>query len=182
MLQLINNQEMEFGGLFDNPPYSGLPTPQELPGLTQGVSPAPATITTAAPPSSSSSILSSSPHLDALLGPPIIRTSSNSFQHPTFQQSPLTQVSSPTQRQQTATSKVPSVEQPKTNLSPSSPVQASSPHGSPGPHPGVTSTPHGVFASPAPQSSPQAQIQTQSPAQQPQTSYINKNSLTGKCI
>ncbi|TWW69930.1 sterol regulatory element-binding protein 1 [Takifugu flavidus] len=177
MLQLINNQEMEFGGLFDNPPYTGLHTPQELPSLTQGVSPAPPTITTAAPPSSSSSILSSSPHLDALLGPPIIRTSSNSFQHPTFQQSPLTQVSSPTQRQQTATPKVPSVEQPKTNLSPSSPVQASCPHGSPGPNPGVTSTPHGVFTSPAPQSSPQAQIQTQSPAQQPQTSYINKNSL-----
>uniref|UniRef100_A0A674MRD7 Sterol regulatory element-binding protein 1 n=1 Tax=Takifugu rubripes TaxID=31033 RepID=A0A674MRD7_TAKRU len=141
MLQLINNQEMEFGGLFDNPPYTGLSTPQELPSLTQGVSPAPPTITTAAPPSSSSSILSSSPHLDALLGPPIIRTSSNSFQHPTFQQSPLTQVSSPTQRQQTATPKVPSVEQPKTNLSPSSPVQASCPHGSPGPNPGVTSTP-----------------------------------------
>uniref|UniRef100_A0A674NZ57 Sterol regulatory element-binding protein 1 n=1 Tax=Takifugu rubripes TaxID=31033 RepID=A0A674NZ57_TAKRU len=155
MLQLINNQEMEFGGLFDNPPYTGLSTPQELPSLTQGVSPAPPTITTAAPPSSSSSILSSSPHLDALLGPPIIRTSSNSFQHPTFQQSPLTQVSSPTQRQQTATPKVPSVEQPKTNLSPSSPVQASCPHGSPGPNPGVTSTPHGVFTSPAPQSSPQ---------------------------
>lgn len=183
MLQLINNQEMEFGGLFDNPPYTGLPPPQELPGLTQDVTPALPTITTTAPPSSSSSsILSSSPHLDALLGPPIRRTLSNSFEHPTFQQSLLTQVSSPTQIHQTATPKLLSVEQPKTNLSPSSPVQASSPHSSPGPNPGVTSTPQAVFTSPAPQNSPQAQIPTQSPPQQPQTSYINKNSRAGKCI
>lgn len=189
MLQLINNQEMEFGGLFDNPPYTGLPPPpQENPGLTQASTPAPPTITTiASPSSSSSSIVSSSPHLDALLGPPIIRSSSNSFLPPTFQQSPLTQVSSPTQRQQTAASpQALSVEPPQTNLSPSSPVQASSPHGSPGPNPGISSTPQGLFTSPAPQSATQAQlqtqIQTQSPAQQAQTSYINKSSLTGKDI
>uniref|UniRef100_H3D329 Sterol regulatory element-binding protein 1 n=1 Tax=Tetraodon nigroviridis TaxID=99883 RepID=H3D329_TETNG len=152
MLQLINNQEMEFGGLFDNPPYTGLPPPlQENPGLTQASTPAPPTNTTVAPlSSSSSSILSSSPHLDALLGPPIIRSSSNSFQPPTFQQSPLTQVSSPTQRQQTAASpKAPSVEPRQTTLSPSSPAQASSPHGSPGPNPGISSTPQGLFGSPS---------------------------------
>lgn len=186
MLQLINNQEIEFGGLFDNPPYTGLP--QENPGLIQASTPAPPTITTTAPPSSSSSsILSSSPHLDALLGPPIIRSSSNSFQPPSFQQSPLTQVSSPTQRQQTAASpQALSVEPPQTNLSPSSPVQASSPHGSPGPNPGISSTPQGHFTSPAPQSPTQTQLQTQiqtpSPTQQAQTSYINTNSLTGKDI
>lgn len=183
MLQLINNQEMEFEGLFDNPPYTGLPPPQDSPGLTQGMTPAPPTITTTAPPSSSSSsILSSSPHLDALLGPPIKRNSSNCFLFPTFQQSPLTQVSNPIQRQQTSTPKALSVEQPQTNLSPSSPVQASSPHSSPGPNPGITSTPQGLSISPAPQSPPQAQVQTQSPAQQAQISYINKNSHTGKCI
>lgn len=190
MLQLISNPEMEFGGLFDNPPYTGLPPPpQENPGLTKASTPAPPTITTTAPPSSSSSsIVSSSPHLDALLGPPIIRSSSNSFLPPTFQQSPLTQVSSSTQRQQTAASpQALSVEPPQTNLSPSSPVQASSSHGSPGPNPGISSTPQGIFASPAPQSpnkaqlQTQIQIQTQNPTQQTQTSY-NKNSLTGKDI
>lgn len=182
MLQLINNQEMEFGGLFDNPSYTGLSPPQDPPGLTQGMTSAPPTITTTAPPSSSSSsILSSSPHLDALLGPPIRCRSSNSFLFPTFQQSPLTQVSSPMQRQQPSTPKA-CVEQTQTNLSPSSPVQAGSPHSPPGPNPGITSTPQGLSTSPAPQSPPQAQVQTQSPAQQAQTSYINKNSLAGKCI
>lgn len=178
---------MEFGGLFDNPPYTGLlPPPQEPPGLTQASNPAPPSITTTvSPSSSSSSIISSSPHLDALLGPPIKRNSSNSFLPPTFQQSPLTQVSSSTQRQQTAASpQALSVEPPQTNLSPSSPVQASSPYGSPGPNPGISSTPQSLFTSPAPQSPTQAQTQTQtqSPAKQPQTSYINKNSLTGKYI
>lgn len=189
MLQLINNQEMEFGGLFDNPPYTGLPPPvQENPGLAQASTPAPPANTAVAPLSSpSSSILSSSPHLDALLGPPIIRSSSNSFQPPTFQRSPLTQVSSPTQRQQTAAGpQALSVEPPQTTLSPSSPAQASSPHGSPRPNPGISSTPQGLFTSPAPQSPTQAQLQTQSrtqsPTQQAQTSYINKSSLTGEDI
>lgn len=187
MLQLISNQEMEFGGLFDNPPYTGLlPPPQEPPGLTQASNPAPPTITTTvSPSSSSSSIISSSPHLDALLGPPIIRSSSSSFLPPTFQQSPLTPVSSSTQRHQTAASpQALSVEPPQTNLSPSSPVQATSPYGSPGPNPGISSTPQSLFTSPAPQSPSQAQTQTQtqSPAKKPQTSYINKNSLTGKYI
>uniref|UniRef100_A0A8C3AQX1 Sterol regulatory element-binding protein 1 n=1 Tax=Cyclopterus lumpus TaxID=8103 RepID=A0A8C3AQX1_CYCLU len=99
MLQLISHQDMEFGGLFDNPPYTGPPPSQE----DSAAAPAPTT----PPPSSSSSILSSSPHLDALLGPPIIRSSSTpdkAFQPPTFQQSPLAQVPNSTQRQQQAAS------------------------------------------------------------------------------
>ena len=189
MLQLISNQEMEFGELFDNPPYTGLPPPlQENPCFTQTSTPAPPTITTTASSSSSSSaIVSSSPHLDALLGPPVKRRSSNSFMPPTFQQSPLTQVSSSTQRQQTAASpQALSLEPPQTNLSPSSPLQASSSHGSPGPSPGISSTPQGLFPMHAPQSPTQAQlqpqIQTQSPAQQAQTSCTSKNSLTAKDI
>uniref|UniRef100_A0A8C4EHR1 Sterol regulatory element-binding protein 1 n=1 Tax=Dicentrarchus labrax TaxID=13489 RepID=A0A8C4EHR1_DICLA len=99
MLQLISNQDMEFGGLFDNPPYTGPPPTQD-----------------------------SSPHLDALLGPPITRSSSTpdkTFQPPTFQQSPLAQMPSSTQRQQPAspqqaqTLRQPQVEQPQPILSPS---------------------------------------------------------------
>uniref|UniRef100_A0A3Q1JKV6 Sterol regulatory element-binding protein 1 n=1 Tax=Anabas testudineus TaxID=64144 RepID=A0A3Q1JKV6_ANATE len=99
MLQLINNQDMEFGGLFDSSLYTGPTQTQELPRLTQSItSGAPPTTSTTPPASSSSSILSSSPHLDALLGPPINRRSSTpdkTFQPPTFQQSPLAQVSTP---------------------------------------------------------------------------------------
>uniref|UniRef100_A0A671XS16 Sterol regulatory element-binding protein 1 n=1 Tax=Sparus aurata TaxID=8175 RepID=A0A671XS16_SPAAU len=128
MLQLITNQEMEFGGLFDNPPYTGPPPTQELPCLTQSVTPAaPPTTTTTPPSTSSSSILSSSPHLDALLGPPITRSSSTpdkTFQPATFQQSPLAQVPITTQRQQPASPQQaqslsqPKVEQPQSILSP----------------------------------------------------------------
>uniref|UniRef100_A0A665W911 Sterol regulatory element-binding protein 1 n=1 Tax=Echeneis naucrates TaxID=173247 RepID=A0A665W911_ECHNA len=104
MLQLINNQDMEFGGLFDNAPYTGPPPTTELSALTQSnASAAPPASTTTPPSSSSSSILSSSPHLDALLGPPITRSSSSpdkAFQPPTFQQAPLAQVSNTTPRQQ----------------------------------------------------------------------------------
>uniref|UniRef100_A0A8C9ZSJ8 Sterol regulatory element-binding protein 1 n=1 Tax=Sander lucioperca TaxID=283035 RepID=A0A8C9ZSJ8_SANLU len=175
MLQLISNQDMEFGGLFDNPPYTVPPPTQELPGLTQSItSPAPPTTTTTPPPSSSSSILSSSPHLDALLGPPITRSSSTpdkAFQPPTFQQSPLAQVPNSTQRQQQQPAspqqaqslKQPQVEQPQPILSPSSPAQAASPHGSPAPNPVFSSMPQALFTSPAPQ--PQPQLQLQQPVQ-----------------
>lgn len=181
MLQLISNQEMEFVGLFDNPPYAAPPPTQELPGLTQSsTSAAPAT-TTATPPSTSSSILSSSPHLDALLGPPITRSSSTpdkTFQPPTFQQSPLAQVPCSTQRQQPASTQQvqsqPKVEQPQTNLNPPAPSQTALPHGSPGPSPAFSSTPQSLFTTPSPQTPLQPQPT--------QTTFINQNSYAGKHI
>ncbi|XP_056257097.1 sterol regulatory element-binding protein 1 [Seriola aureovittata] len=208
MLQLINNQDMEFGGLFDNPPYTGPPPTQELPGLTQSiVSAAPPATTTTPASSSSSSILSSSPHLDALLGPPITRSSSTpdkAFQPPTFQQSPLAQVPNSTPRQQqqqqpaspqqAQTLRQPQVELPQPILSPSAPAQAASPHGSPGPSPAFSSTPQALFTSPTPQTplqsqpqpqpQPQPQLQTQTQlqaqaqSQQARTNYSSQNSYT----
>lgn len=188
MLQLITNPDMEFGGLFDNPPYTGPPPAQELPGLTQSItSVAPQTTTTTPPSKSSSSILSSSPHLDALLGPPITRSSTKSFQPPTFQQSPLAQVPTSTQRQQPASPpqaqslRQPKVEQPQPILSPSAPTQAVSPHDSPGPNPTFSSTPQALFTSPAAQASPppqpQTQLQAQTQPQQVQTNYTSQNSF-----
>ncbi|XP_070291827.1 sterol regulatory element-binding protein 1-like [Salvelinus sp. IW2-2015] len=98
MLQLINNQDMvefnqDMAGLFDPPQFTGVTPTQDLPalGLPHSI-PSP-------PSTTSSSILSSSPHLDALLGPPIIRSSSppdKAFHPPTFQQSPLAQVTTST--------------------------------------------------------------------------------------
>lgn len=191
MLQLISNQDMEFGGLFDNPPYTGPPVTQELPGLTPSItSPAPPTTTTTpTTPPPPSSILSSSPHLDALLGPPITRSSSTAdktFQPPTFQQSPLAQVPTPTQRQQPASPpqalslRQPQVEQPQPILSPPAPAKAASPHGSPAPTPAFSSTPQALFTSPAPQTppQPQTQLQPQTQTQQVRTSYINQNGYT----
>uniref|UniRef100_A0A4W5QLS7 Sterol regulatory element-binding protein 1 n=1 Tax=Hucho hucho TaxID=62062 RepID=A0A4W5QLS7_9TELE len=97
MLQLINNQDMvefnqDMAGLFDHPQFTGVTPTQDLPalGLPHSIP---------SPPSTTSSILSSSPHLDALLGPPIIRSSSppdKAFHPPTFQQSPLAQVTTST--------------------------------------------------------------------------------------
>ncbi|XP_034045740.1 LOW QUALITY PROTEIN: sterol regulatory element-binding protein 1 [Thalassophryne amazonica] len=181
MLQLINNQEIEFGGFFDPPAFTTPPSTQELPGLTRPISSATPLSTTTTPPSSStSSILSSSPHLDALLGPPITRSSSTpdkTFQPPTFQQSPLAQVSNsslrhqPASPQQAQSVRQPQVEQPQTVLSPSAP-QAASPHGSPGPSPGFSSTPQALFTS----SSPQVQAPAQ--CQQPRTSFSNQKSYT----
>uniref|UniRef100_A0A8C7KJB5 Sterol regulatory element-binding protein 1 n=1 Tax=Oncorhynchus kisutch TaxID=8019 RepID=A0A8C7KJB5_ONCKI len=96
MLQLINNQDMvefnqDMAGLFDPPQFTGVTPTQDLPALSLPHS-------TTSPPSTTTSILSSSPHLDALLGPPIIRSSSppdKAFHPPTFQQSPLAQPKSP---------------------------------------------------------------------------------------
>ncbi|KAG7243578.1 hypothetical protein INR49_011135 [Caranx melampygus] len=159
---------------------------------------APPTTTTTPPSSSSSSILSSSPHLDALLGPPITRSSSTPdkvFQPPTFQQSPLAQVPNSTPRQQqqqqqqqqqpaspqqAQTLRQPQMEQPQPLLSPSAPIQASSPHGSPGPSPAFSSTPQALFTSPAPQTplQPQTQLQAQTQPQQARTNYSNQNSYT----
>ncbi|XP_068434365.1 sterol regulatory element-binding protein 1 isoform X2 [Clinocottus analis] len=206
MLQLISHQDMEFGGLFDNPPYTGPPLTQEHPGLSQSITtppapalapalvlapaPAPApTITATPPPSSSSSILSSSPHLDALLGPPITRSSptpDKAFQPPTFQQSPLAQVPITTQRQQPASPqqapslRLPQVEQPQPILSPPALARAASPHGSPAPTPSFSITPQALFTSPAPQTQSQPQLPAQPPAQSQQVriNYSNQNSYT----
>ena len=204
MLQLINNQDMEFGGLFYNHPYTVPPPTQELPGLTQSIilpSP-PTTTTTSVPPPPS--ILSSSPHLDALLGPPITRSSSTpdkAFQPPTFQLSPLAKVPNSTQRLQPASPpqaqalRQPQVEQPQPILSPSAPAKAASPHGSPAPNPAFTSTPQAIFTAPAPTSPPlpqpqplpqlQPQPQQQALHIQPQSqqiliNYSTVNSYTSK--
>ncbi|MED6244538.1 hypothetical protein ATANTOWER_015058 [Ataeniobius toweri] len=170
MLQLINNQDMEFGGLFDPTPFSGGPSTQEINGLSQTITSASPPTTTPTPSSTTtSSILSSNPHLDALLGPPISRSSSTpdkAFQPPTFQQSPLAQVPSSAQRQQPSSSpqaqslRQPQMEQPQSTISPSAPAQAASPHGSPGPNPAFSTTTQTLFTSPAPQSPPQPQAQS----------------------
>uniref|UniRef100_A0A3Q3GPP0 Sterol regulatory element-binding protein 1 n=1 Tax=Labrus bergylta TaxID=56723 RepID=A0A3Q3GPP0_9LABR len=185
MLQLINNQDMEFGGLFDNPPYTAPAPNRELPGLTQSIATAPPPSTTTTPPPPSS-ILSSSPHLDALLGPPITRSSSTpdkTFQPPTFQQSPLAQVPITTQRQQPSppqqvlTMQQAKVEQPKPILSPPAPAQAPSPHGSPVSNLAFTSTQQALFTSPTPQTPPQTQpqLQTQTQPQQTRPIYSSQN-------
>ncbi|XP_068192381.1 sterol regulatory element-binding protein 1 isoform X3 [Antennarius striatus] len=174
MLQLISNQEMEFGGLFDNPPYTGPSPTQDLPGLTQTItSPALPKPTTTPSSTSSSSIQSSSPYLDALLGPPITRSSTSpdkTFQPPTFQQSPLAQMPASTQRQTPASTQPPSsfsqpkVEQPQPILSPPTSGQVASPHGSPGSNSTFSSTPQALFTSLPAQTPPQQQPQ---PQQQP---------------
>ncbi|KAM8845495.1 sterol regulatory element-binding protein 1 isoform 3-T3 [Spinachia spinachia] len=187
MLQLISHQDMEFGGLFDNPPYTGPPPTEDPPALSKSITtpPSPAPTTTPPPPSLSSSILSSSPHLDALLGPPIIRSSSTpdkAFQPPTFQLSPLAQVPNSTQRTQPPVAqpaqslRQPQVEQPQPILSLPVPPKAASPHGSPAPNQTFISTPQTLFISPAPQPQPQTQLQAQS--QQVRTTYITQNSYT----
>ncbi|CAL8272364.1 unnamed protein product [Lota lota] len=173
MLQLINNQDMEFPGLFDTPSYSGPPGIQDLPVLTPSVAlaPPPPTTSTATLPlscspspssSSSSSILSSSPHLDALLGPPITRSTSSpdkAFQPHSFQQSPLAQVTSsrqqqqqlpPTSPQQAQGLMQPKVEQPQPVLSPVA-VSLTSPIGSPTQSPPLSLTPQALFNSPTSQ-------------------------------
>ncbi|KAJ4931961.1 hypothetical protein JOQ06_010397 [Pogonophryne albipinna] len=178
MLQLINNQDMEFGGLFDNPPYTVPPPTQELPGLTH-----------------------SSPHLDALLGPPIIRSSSTpdkAFQPPTFQLSPLAKVPNSTQRLQPASPpqaqalRQPQVEQPQPILSPSAPAKAASPHGSPTPNPAFTSAPQAIFtilinystvnsyttASPSSVSQPTTILSSSPPSVQPMTIQAQLQGLT----
>ncbi|XP_007557456.1 sterol regulatory element-binding protein 1 [Poecilia formosa] len=191
MLQLINNQDMEFGGLFDSTPFAGSPSTQEMNALSQtitSVSP-PATAPTAPTPSSTttSSILSSNPHLDALLGPPISRSSSapdKAFQPATFQQSPLAQVASTAQRQQqqqpsssqqAQSLRQPLVEQPQPSVSPPAAAQAaaSSPHGSPGPNPAFSSPTQTLFTSPAPQTAPQPQAQPQA-----QSKFQSQSSFT----
>ncbi|XP_036003995.1 sterol regulatory element-binding protein 1 [Fundulus heteroclitus] len=185
MLQLINNQDMEFGGLFDSTPFPGGPSTQEISGLSQNVAsaspPAPAPTPTPSP-TTTSSILSSNPHLDALLGPPISRSSSapdKAFQPPTFQQSPLAQVPSPAQRQQPFASqqaqslRPPQVEQPQPAVSPPAPAQAASPHGSPGPNPVFGSATQALFTPPPPQTPPQPQAPSQA-----QSSFKSQSTFT----
>ncbi|XP_012991286.2 sterol regulatory element-binding protein 1 isoform X2 [Esox lucius] len=179
MLQLINHQDMvefnqDIAGLFD-------PTP-DLPvsALTHSA----ASPTSASSTSSPSSILSSSPHLDALLGPPIIRSSSppdKAFHSSTFQQSPLAHVATttpvplakPTQ-QPSPSLRQPTVDQPQPLplLSPTaaSPVQlpppASSPHApQTGPSAVFTAAPQALFTTPAPQHQHPQQIRINYSAQ-----------------
>ena len=194
MLQIINNQDMEFGSLFDAPQFTG---PPELPVLSHSTSaPSPPT---SAPSSSPSSIQSSSPHLDALLGPPITRSSSSpdkAFHPPTFQQSPLAQVASPRQQQQqTSPSQAPASQGPRQSKAdqpaaspptPTRPQAAASPLAPAGQSPAFSSLPQGRFTSPAPQQQQpqplaQPQLQTQAqPQQQARINYTNQNGYTGE--
>ncbi|CAL9693396.1 unnamed protein product [Knipowitschia caucasica] len=191
MLKLIGNQDMEFDGLFDNQTYTGAPATHVLPVLT---STAPLT-TSAIPASSSSSILSSNPHLDALLGPPITRSSSTpdkTFQPATFQQSPLAQVSSSVRQQppspqqlQNATQKP---EQPLLDLSPTPPVQvASAPQSIPPKSTAMSSSPPALFTTTAPQTpvqsqrtttTPQTPVQSQRTTTTPQTPVQSQRTST----
>uniref|UniRef100_A0A8C2JV13 Sterol regulatory element-binding protein 1 n=1 Tax=Cyprinus carpio TaxID=7962 RepID=A0A8C2JV13_CYPCA len=172
MLQFINNQDMEFGGLFDHPTFPAPAAP------TQDLSVLPHSSPSSPPPTSStptktSSILSSSPHLDALLGPPITRSSSipdKVFHPPTFQQSPLAQLTStpanPTTLQTTQPKAQPA---PSPSLHPSTPpapIQAVPA----GKSPSFGATQQALFSSPTPQ--PQQQ--------QPVVTYPNQNGYTGK--
>uniref|UniRef100_A0A8C1I1T8 Sterol regulatory element-binding protein 1 n=1 Tax=Cyprinus carpio carpio TaxID=630221 RepID=A0A8C1I1T8_CYPCA len=155
MLQFINNQDIEFGGLFDHPTFPAPAAP------TQDLSVLPHSSPSSPPPSSStptktSSILSSSPHLDALLGPPITRSSSipdKVFHPPTFQQSPLAQLTStpanPTTLQTT---------QPKAQPAPSPSLHPSTPSPTPQPQqqqPVVTYPNQNGYTAVTQQSSPQ---------------------------
>ncbi|XP_017308089.1 sterol regulatory element-binding protein 1 isoform X2 [Ictalurus punctatus] len=96
MLQLIHNQEMEFSSLFDHTSFPPPAPTNDLSALAPS-SLAP-TSRTSSTSSSTSSILSNSPHLDALLGPPVSRysaTPDKTFHAPNFQQPPSPQVTSP---------------------------------------------------------------------------------------
>lgn len=177
---------MEFGGLFDTHPFPGGTPSQEVSGLSQTITSTAPPATTTTPASSTSSILSSNPHLDALLGPPITRSSSTpdkAFQPPTFQQSPLAQVPSPSQRQQqpppsspqqAQSLKQPQVEQPQAVVCPSTPAQAASP----GPNPVLSSSPQAIYASQSPPAT-QTPLQPQTSSQN-QAIYKNQNNYTGK--
>lgn len=161
---------MEFGGLFDHTPFPAPAAPtQDLSVLPHSSpsSPPPASST----PTNTSSILSSSPHLDALLGPPITRSSSipeKVFHPPTFQQSPLAQVTStpanPTTLQTTQPKAQPA---PSPSLHPSTPPalsQAAPAEKSPA----FGATQQTLFSSLTPQ------------PQQPMVTYPNQNGYTGK--
>uniref|UniRef100_A0AAZ3R9T5 Sterol regulatory element-binding protein 1 n=1 Tax=Oncorhynchus tshawytscha TaxID=74940 RepID=A0AAZ3R9T5_ONCTS len=180
MLQLINNQDMvefnqDMAGLFDPPQFTGVTPTQDLPALSLPHS-------TTSPPSTTSSILSSSPHLDALLGPPIIRSSSppdKAFHPTTFQQSPLAQVTTstpvPLPRPQPAPQqgspsaqaaqglRQPKVDLPLPVLSPQPLFQSSFL-----PHPVFSAAPQALFTSPAPQ-------QSQAHTQQIRINYSTQN-------
>ncbi|XP_076121273.1 sterol regulatory element-binding protein 1 isoform X2 [Alosa pseudoharengus] len=179
MLQLINNQDMEFGSLFDHPQFgSGPPLAPDPPALSLTGTALPAPASSSAAPSSSttsttSSILSSSPHLDALLGPPISRSSTSPdklFQPHTFQQSPLAQV---------APAPAPAAVRPKQAATLQiQPASAPAPLPTPGPLlVGKTTTysppnPQALFSSPSsPQQQPQPQPQQQ---QQQQLVYTSQ--------
>ncbi|XP_030646684.1 sterol regulatory element-binding protein 1 [Chanos chanos] len=180
MLQLINNQDMEFGGLFDPPQFVPPTHTQDLPVLAHSTpsSCSPTSSTSTSP--TKSSILSSSPHLDALLGPPITRSSSTPdkvFHPTTFQQSPLAQASTPAASRQQG----PPLQttQPKASQTPPCALQPSGQpgqnHGPAGKSPVYSPGPQALFASPTPQQTQQQQQQQQ---QQPLASYANQNNFS----
>nr|XP_061805548.1 sterol regulatory element-binding protein 1-like [Nerophis lumbriciformis] len=186
MLKLLH-QEGELGGIFDNPPYTGPSTNVELSCPPQAVTSSASLSTSTSPPSvsSSSSILSSSPHLDALLGPPITRSSSTpdkAFQPSTFQQSPLAQVSvspprqQPTSPQQTQDHRLTKVELSQPVAGQSASALGASPHGSPRPNPGISTSPKLFSSLSPPQTPPQAPNQQQTQLQN-QTLNISQNSF-----
>lgn len=96
MLQLIHNQEFQEFSLFDHTTFPPPPAPtHDL--STLAPSSLALTSHTSSTSSNSSTNLSSSPHLDALLGPPVSHSSSTpekTFHAPKFQQSTSTKVTS----------------------------------------------------------------------------------------
>ncbi|KAL0198494.1 hypothetical protein M9458_007034, partial [Cirrhinus mrigala] len=162
MLQLINNQDMEFGGLFDHAPFPATAAPtQDLSALTHSSPSSPPPASSA--PTNTSSILSSSPHLDALLGPPITRSSSipdKVFHPPTFQQSPLAQVTStPTNPATLQTTQPKAQPAPSPSLHPATPP-AQSQVAPAGKSPVFGATQQALFSSPTPQPQQQQTVVT----------------------
>nr|UGZ35773.1 sterol regulatory element-binding protein 1 [Mylopharyngodon piceus] len=179
MLQLINNQDMEFGGLFDHTsfPAPAVPT-QELSALPHSSpsSPPPASST----PTNTSSILSSSPHLDALLGPPITRSPSipdKVFHPPTFQQSPLAQVTSTPANPATLQTTQPKAQPaPSPSLHPSTPAAQSQPAPAVKSPPVFSATQQVLFSSPTPQPPQQQQPVVTYPIQNGYTAVTQQSS------
>ncbi|TRY98988.1 hypothetical protein DNTS_001249 [Danionella cerebrum] len=149
MLQLIHHQDMEFGGLFDTGPFPAPPVQEST---------APSPPPPPPPPANSSSILSSSPHLDALLGPPITRGSSlqeQTFPPSTFQQASTSTPNNPAPLQTT---------QPKAQPTPSPNLHASPPAAT---TPGFGSIQKTLFSS---------AVNPQGP--QPVVTFSNQNTYT----
>ncbi|KAJ8413677.1 hypothetical protein AAFF_G00081840 [Aldrovandia affinis] len=174
MLQLINNQGMDFVNLFDPPQYVGGAPAQDLSG-TPHSSP-PLTILSSSP--SSLRGPGSTPQLDALLEDPTAQTPAHLYQAPAFAQPRLPQVSTlTTQSAPPPTQGTLEPTQPKPQQAPPAFQQQSKPalarppagmaSGFRSPSPQVTT------ASPASQLPPRPQQQLQSPM-----NYSSQNGYT----
>lgn len=163
MLQLIHNQEMEFTGLFDPTPFANPVAPSPDHSSLLAPSSLPSSPHSSTPTSSSIPSSSSSPHLDALLGPPVNRKSSTPervFRPSSFQQTPPAQGSeAPVMQSKAQTSPtvfhpvsqptespgfIPNPTQPAINYTTQNTYTAVAPQASPQPMPGVSASPQNV--------------------------------------